>query len=133
MPIRTFDDGFYPASRARDVAIGNGAADNAVLLEINALQELVDAEARAGKLRLEVGITESNETAFTDAITGPIYREAFVGTDDSFESAYPGEERQVYIVRMERVIGYFTRLGYAVRREDQVSGAPSTFNWIIRW
>ena len=133
MTTRTFDDGFYPASRARDIAVGNGAADNTVLLEINALQVLIDAETRLQKLSVEVGISEGNATGFTDAITGPIYREAFVGTDASFESLFPGEERKIYQVRMERVIGYFTRLGYHVRRVDQTAGSPTTFNWIIRW
>ena len=133
MATRTFDDGFYPASRARDIASGNGAADNDVLLEINALQVLIDAAARSELLRLEVGISESNATPMTDATTGPIYREAAFGTDDSFESLFPGQQRKIFEVRMNRVIGYFTRLGYAVNRDDQVTGSPTTFNWVIRW
>ncbi len=133
MATRTFDDGFYPASRARDIAAGNGAADNDVLVEINQLQLLVDAAARAEKLSVEVGISESNATPMTDATTGPVYREAAFGTDDSFESLYPGQDRQIFITRMNRVIGYFTRLSYQVRREDQTSGSPTTFNWVIRW
>ncbi len=133
MATRTFDDGFYPASRARDIAAGNGAADNDVLVEINALQLLIDAAARAETLSLEVGITESNATAMTDAITGPIYREAAFGTDDSFESLFPGQSRKIFQTRMNRVIGYFTRLGYAVRRDDQTTGSPTTFNWSFEW
>ena len=133
MTTRTFDDGFYPASRARDIASGNGAADNDVLVEINALQLLIDAETRAEKLIVEVGISESNATPMTDAVTGPIYREAAFGTDDSFASLFPTEDRKIHQVRMRRVIGYFTRLGYSVRREDQTSGSPTTFNWVIRW
>ena len=133
MATRTFDDGFYPATRARDIAVGNGAADNDVLVEINALQVLVDAAARAESLSVEVGVSESNGTAMTDATTGPIYREAAFGTDDSFESLFPGQERSVFEARMNRIIGYFTRLGYAIRREDQTSSSPTTFNWIIRW
>jgi len=133
MATRTFDDGFYPAARARDIAVGNGAADNDVLVEINALQVLIDAAARAENLIVTVGVSESNATAFTDTATGPIYREAAFGTDDSFESLFPGQTRSVFEARMNRVIGYFTRLGYAVRREDQISASPTTFNWIIRW
>lgn len=133
MPLRTFDDGFYPADRARDIALGNGASDNAVLLEINALQVLIDAAARTGVLNVTVGVSEGNQTAFTDNTTGPIYREAFVGTDDSFAALYPNEDIRVYKIRMERVIGYFTRLGYAVRREDQQAASPTVFNWIIKW
>ncbi len=133
MATRTFDDGFYPATRARDIAVGNGAADNDVLLEINALQVLVDAAARAESLSVTVGISEANETPMTDATTGPAYREAAFGTDDSFESLFPGQERSVFEARMNRIIGYFTRLGYAIRREDQTSASPTTFNWILRW
>lgn len=133
MATRTFDDGFYPAARARDIAVGNGAADNDVLVEINNLQLLVDAAARAEALSVEVGIPESNATAMTDATTGPIYREAAFGTDDSFESLFPGQERSVFEARMNRVIGYFTRLGYSIRREDQTAASPTTFDWVIRW
>lgn len=133
MATRTFDDGFYPASRARDIAAGNGAADNDVLVEINSLQLLIDGAARAEALRVEVGVTESNATLMTDATTGPLYREAAFGTDDSFASLFPGQERSIYEVRMNRVIGYLTRLGYAVRREDQTAASPATFNWVIRW
>jgi len=133
MATRTFDDGFYPASRARDIAVGNGASDNDVLVEINSLQLLVDTAARGEDLRVEVGIPEANATGMTDATTGPIYREAAFGTDDSFESLFPGQQRSVYEARMNRVIGYLTRLGYAVRREDQTAASPTTFNWVIRW
>ena len=133
MATRTFDDGFYPASRARDIAIGNGASDNDVLVEINNIQLLVDAAARAEDLAVTIGISESNATPMTDATTGPIFREAAFGTDDSFESLFPGQARSVFEGRMNRVIGYLTRLGYAVRREDQISASPTTFNWVIRW
>ena len=133
MATRTFDDGFYPASRARDIAVGNGAADNDVLAEINSLQILIDAAARAEGLSVVVGISESNATAFTDATTGPIYREAAFGTDDSFESLFPGQSRSVFEARMNRVIGYFVRLGYAIRRQDQTSASPTTFDWVINW
>lgn len=133
MATRTFDDGFYPASRARDIAAGNGASDNDVMVEINNLQLAIDGAARGENLSIEVGISEANATGMTDATTGPIYREAAFGTDDSFESLYPGQERSIFVVRMNRVIGYFTRLGYSVRREDQTSGSPTTFNWVIRW
>jgi hypothetical protein len=133
MATRTFDDGFYPASRARDIAVGNGAADNDVLAEINSLQILIDAAARGEGLSVEVGVSESNATAFTDATTGPIYREAAFGTDGSFESLFPGQARSVFEARMNRVIGYFTRLGYAIRRQDQTSASPTTFDWVINW
>jgi hypothetical protein len=69
----------------------------------------------------------------TDATTGPIYREAAFGTDDSFESLFPGQGRSVFTTRMNRVIGYFTRLGYSIRRQDQTAASPTTFDWVIRW
>jgi hypothetical protein len=130
---RTFDDGFYPASRARDIAVGNGAADNDVLGEVNNLQLLIDGAARSEALSVDIGVSEANATAMTDATTGPIYREAAFGTDNSFESLYPGQSRSVYQARMNRVIGYLTRLGYSVQRVDQPSASPTTFNWVIRW
>jgi hypothetical protein len=133
MPTRTFDDGFYPAPRARDIAAGDGAANSEVLLEINSLQIAVDAAAKTGQLTIEVGISESNATGMTDAVTGPIFREAFVGTAESFASAYPSDNFQLRKVQMERVIGYFTRLGYSIKRVDQTTGSPATFNWVINW
>ena len=133
MPHRTFDDGFFSASRARDIAIGDGSSNNAVLLEINALQVLIDEAARGGNLSLEVGTGPGNATSFTDAITGPAYREAFVGTQESFDSLFPTLERLALLTQMERVIGYFTRLGYLITRVDQPSNVPTTFNWIIKW
>jgi hypothetical protein len=133
MATRTFDDGFYPASRARDIAVGNGASDNDVLVEINNLQLAIDGAARGENLIIAIGISESNATPMTDAVTGPTYREAAFGTDNSFEALFPGQTRSIYQARMNRVIGYLTRLGYAVRREDQTSASPTTFNWVIQW
>jgi hypothetical protein len=133
MATRSFDDGFYPASRARDIASGNGASDNDVLAEINQLQVLIDAAARGENLSIEVGVSNGNSTPFTDVTTGPIYREATFGTEASFDSLYPTLERRIFDVRMQRVVGYFTRLGYSIRRSDQTSSSPTTFNWIIKW
>jgi len=133
MATRTFDDGFYPASRARDIAVGNGASDNDVLVEINNIQLAIDGAARGENLIVTIGISESNATIMTDATTGPIYREAAFGTDNSFESLFAGQTRSIYQARMNRVIGYLTRLGYAVRREDQTAASPTTFNWVIQW
>lgn len=133
MPIRTFDDGFYPASRARDIAAGNGAANSIVLQEINALQVAIDSAAKAGKLRIEIGDTEGNSTVMTNVVSGDVFREAFAGTQDSFESAFPSESYFATRLQMDRVIGYFTRQGYQIKREDQLGNSPTTFNWIIRW
>lgn len=133
MPTRTFDDGFYPASRARDIAAGDGAPNSEVLVEINSLQVAVDSATKNSKLQVEIGISEGNATGMTDASTGPIFREAWIGTAQSFESAYPNDSYQLRKVQMERVIGYFTRLGYTINRVDQTTGSPATFNWVITW
>jgi len=132
MPHRTFDDGFYSASRARDIAAGNGAANSVVLLEINALQEAIDAEAKLGNLSLEAGIAQ---TVTTTMSTSEAFREAFLGqlSNEQFAIQFPGQEQQLLIVQMERVIGYFTRLGYSVKRRDIPSGIPPTFDWVIKW
>ncbi len=132
MATRTFDDGFYPASRARDIAVGNGASDNDVLVEINNIQLAIDGACRDEKLIVEIGIADANATPMTDATTGLVYREAAFGTDNSFEALYPGQSRSIFQARMNRVIGYLTRLGYAVRREDQTAASPSTFVTAMR-
>ena len=132
MPHRTFDDGFFSASRARDIAAGNGAANRTVLLEINDLQEAIDAEAKLGSLSLEVGVSQ---TVTTTMSTSEAFREAFLAqlTEEQFEIAFPGQEQQLLVVQMERVIGYFTRLGYSIKRRDNPSGIPPTFDWVIKW
>lgn len=132
MPHRNFDDGFVSASRARDIAAGNGAANSVVLEEINDLQTAIMDAAKAGSLSLDVGATQ---TVTTTMSTSEAFREAFLAllSDDQFESQFPGQEQQILVVQMERVIGYFTRLGYSVKRVDNTSFIPPTFDWVIKW
>ena len=127
MPIRNFDDGFVPASTARDIAVGGGGANLNVLLEINVIQQKVMEAAIDEELEVEV----EDCSIMTQSPTGEAYREAFAGTEESFEANFPTENRKVLITQMNRVIGYFTRQGYEIRREDDpISGLMV---WILRW
>jgi len=132
MPHRSFDDGFVSAARARDIAAGNGAANSVVLEEINALQTAIMDEAKLGSLSLEVGVSQ---TVTTTMSTSEAFREAFLAqlTEEQFATQFPGQEQQLLVVQMERVIGYFTRLGYSIKRRDNPSGIPPTFDWVIKW
>ena len=132
MPHRTFDDGFVSASRARDIAAGNGAANSTVLEEINDLQKAIMDEAKISGLSLQVGVSQTITTTMS---TSEAFREAFLAqlSDEQFETQFPGQEQQLLVVQMERVIGYFTRLGYSVKRKDNPSGTPPTFDWVIKW
>lgn len=132
MPHRTFDDGFVSASRARDIAAGNGAANSTVLEEINDLQKAIMDEAKVSGLSLQVGVSQTITTTMS---TSEAFREAFLAqlTNEQFETQFPGQEQQLLVVQMERVIGYFTRLGYSVKRKDNPSGIPPTFDWVIKW
>ena len=127
MPIRNFDDGFVPASTSRDIAVGGGGANLNVLLEINVIQQKVMEAAIAEKLEVEV----IDCSIMTQSPTGEVYREAFAGTEDSFNSAFPDDDIRVFKTQMNRVIGYFTRQGYQIRREDiPTSGL---MKWIVAW
>ena len=146
MPQRTFDDGFYHASRARDIAVGNGSANTNVLTEINILQESIDAAARAGKLNLdtEKGVDGTGTTPVVTVMTtiddygGSVpgassHYDAWFDLDQSIK-LQPDEESTLKRaqVEMDRVIAYFTRLGYSIRREQQDAGG-NVLRWIINW
>lgn len=145
MPIRTFDDGFFPASRARDIAAGNGSANSNVLTEINALQIAINDAAKDGKLSVEVGLGPDATVApgtvgsiMTDStLLGQAFNEAFTGTKESFDAFNTANgtdfERQLLLLEMERVIGYFTRLGYQINRRINPTLSPETFDWVIKW
>lgn len=133
MPQRTFDDGFYHASRARDIAAGNGSANTNVLTEINYLQENIDTQAKAQELQTEV----INATVMTmaDGYAGVGTSSHYDAWND-FDSAIklnPTEESTLRLasVEMERVIAYFTRLGYSIRREQD--GINNRIKWVVKW
>jgi hypothetical protein len=79
--------------------------------------------------KLEVEVIDCS--IMTQSPTGEVYREAFAGTEDSFTSAFPNDDIRVFKTQMNRVIGYFTRQGYQIRREDiPTSGL---MKWIVAW
>ncbi len=133
MPQRTFDDGFYHASRARDIAIGNGSANTNVLTEINTLQETIDTDAKAGDLITEVsGSTVMTIADNYNGVGTSSHYDAWndldqaIKLDPTKESALRRAQAE-----MDRVIAYFTRLGYAIQREQ--SGTANLIKWVIRW
>lgn len=133
MPQRTFDDGFYHASRARDIAAGNGAANTNVLTEINALQVDIDAACKARDLSVEVAGTTVMTTAddYAGAGTSSHY-DAWNNLDQAI-SSNPTEESAIRLaqIEMDRVIAYFTRLGYSIRREQD--GFLNVIKWVVKW
>ncbi len=133
MPQRTFDDGFYHASRARDIAIGNGSANTNVLTEINTLQETIDASAKAQDLTVEVGGTTVMTTAddYNGVGTSSHY-DAWNDLDQAIKLD-PTKESNLRRAQaeMDRVIAYFTRMGYSVVREQ--AGTANLIQWVIRW
>ena len=133
MPQRTFDDGFYHASRARDIAAGNGSANTNVLTEINSIQEDIDAAAKAKDLMVEVEGTTIMTTADDYAGVGTSsHYDAWNDLDQAIKSD-PANESALRLaqIEMDRVIAYFTRLGYSVKREQQ--GFGNLIKWVIRW
>ena len=139
MPQLTFDDGFYHASRARDIAVGNGSGNTTVLTEINTLQVLINAAAIAQELEITVGSstvppTPTTMTSFDDyngAGTSSHF-DAWNNLDLSIKSDPANEStlRRAQ-VEMDRVIAYFTRLGYSIKREQ--NGIANEINWKIKW
>ena len=133
MPQRTFDDGFYHASRARDIAVGNGSANTNVLTEINTIQVDIDAAAKAKDLQVEVDGTTVMTTADDYAGVGTSsHYDAWNDIDQAIKLDPANESalRRAQ-VEMERVIGYFTRMGYNIKREQ--AGLGNTIKWVIRW
>ena len=136
----TFDDGFYHADRARDVALGNSAGvGNNVLTEINALQVAVDEAARKELLVMDSddeGLTGS--TVMTGSPTSPsdsVYNKVWTDYQGALrDAATPADESEVMRakIEMDRVIAYFSRRGYVVTR-DESSSVSGAIKWIIKW
>lgn len=147
MPQYTFDDGFYHASKARDIAVGAGSpgagGNTKVLEEINVLQLAVDAAARIGEMSVMVGYpTGVSPMTTQDDYTG-------AGSDSHYDAwadlhaaekanpAFVGTLRRAAI-EMDRVIGYFTRLGYSIERvrggtSPPTVGTENRIQWYIKW
>lgn len=114
-------DGFYGASRARMIALGQSAGANDILVEINQLQLLVDAAASTGNL--DVSISTSLMTS------GPNAADYFDAWNDPYNNDAGADKLRR--LAMNHVINYFTRLGYSVRRLRV--GTTSAFGWLIEW
>lgn len=133
MPQRTFDDGFYHASRARDIAVGNGSGNTNALTEINFLQVDIDTQAKAGDLQTEVtGVTVMTTADNYDGVGTSSHYDAWADLSGRIKAA-PTKESELRraAIEMERVIAYFTRLGYTIRREQD--GTNNILKWAIRW
>ena len=126
----TFDDGFYHADRARDIAIGNGAGGGNVLTEINALQVAVDENTKNGLL-----VLDSDDAALTTVMTTEeIYYTVWSDYQDALRHAADAQEESEIMsakVEMDRVIAYFSRRGYSISRDR--SGTANRIKWIIKW
>ncbi len=145
MPNLTFNDGFYHASRARDIAVGNGAANNNVLFEINALQIAVDDAARQGELAVSVGVVGGefgSVMTIADSYIGAGSSSHYDAWVDiiSAQKLNPAETSTLRraAVEMDRVIAYFTRLGYSIERErggttPSTPGTDDRIQWKITW
>ncbi len=145
MPQYTFDDGFYHASRARDIAVGNGSGNTNVLNEINALQVAVNEEALNGKMEVSVGEAGGE---FGSVMT---LQDDYVGsgTDSHYDAwtniynasqQYPDDAGTLRraAIEMDRVIAYFTRLGYSINRVrggtvGNTVGTDDRIQWIVKW
>lgn len=131
MPNLTFEDGFYHADRARDIAVGDGSANTDVLKEINALQEAVDAAAKAGLLILDSEDAGVVSTMTTDEI----YYTVWSDKNDALKNAADAAEESAIMaadIEMNRVIAYFVRRGYYIMRA-RWSTMANRIKWVIRW
>lgn len=115
-----YQDGFYDAKTAREMAIGTRATQsNIVLPEINFLQVAVDNAAGTGNLE----VTVANSTTMTQ---GLVYYETW----NNFQN-FQDDAHFVANTRMNAVINYFSRLGYIIKRERE--GVADRMQWKIRW
>jgi len=133
MPQLTFDDGFYHASRARDIAAGNGAANTNVLTEINFIQVAINNASLANGLGTEVvnATTMTTEDNYS-GVGSSSHFDAFNDLDSAIK-LNPTLESNIRLaaLEMERVIAYFTRLGYSIKRERD--GVANRIKWVLKW
>lgn len=124
---------FYSAQDARQVAVGRRSGMNYVLAEVNILQLAIDAAAASGKVEVEV----------TDATTVDLNGVEITGTpmtidtDGTFYEAWSDnskfQESKHVVAReaMDTITGYFTRLGYSIRRYR--NGTDNKLKWVLKW
>lgn len=113
------DTGFISASQARDIAVGGFSASSDVLSEIQAIQTAIMTAAAAGGL----SATVSASTTITNS------SDYFFAWNDP--NNHNTSTDRLYRVRMDKVIAYFTRLGFNIKRTRV--GTTNTFQWDITW
>lgn len=124
---------FYDAQTARQVAVGRRSGMNLVLAEVNLLQIAIDSAAASGAVEVEVTGT-STVSLNGVVITGTPMT---LDTGNSFYDAWTDpakfQDSQHVVAReaMDTVVGYFTRLGYSLRRYRD--GTTNKFKWVARW
>ncbi len=132
MPQYTFTE-FYHASKARDIALGNASGNTNVLTEINAIQ--IEIDTRASGQNLDAEIINSTVMTMEDNYVGAgtsSHYDAWSDLDSAIK-LNPAEESTLRRaqIEMDRVIGYFTRLGYSIKRERD--GVANRITWKIKW
>lgn len=110
---------FYDATTARNIAVGGAAPMGLVLTEINYIKANIDTTTAAAGLTLTV----VNVTAMTQ---GTVYYEAWVDP-----AVYTTDAHKLARLRMEQVIAYFARLGYAISRDRD--GSNNRIKWTVKW
>ena len=138
-------DGFYDASRARQIAMGQASGNNVVLAEINALQTAINTAASGGALEY---VTAGDTTMTNSTVVSTSTTTCTVGTttttttvnvlssEDYFNAwndpyTYDTSISRIARENMNYVISYFSKLGYAVSRNRD--GITNHFNWTIKW
>ena len=112
-------DGFYDASRARQIAMGQSAGNSDVLNEINALQSAIDTAAAGSNLEaIIVGTTTMTASA-----------SFFASWNDPFNNETSTDK--LNRAKMDAVVNYFSRLGYTIKRSRV--GVTDAFQWTITW
>ena len=124
MPINF--DGFYDAGTARNISAGNAGGNGDVLAEINTLQVQVNTDALAGNLQINPQ-TSPDVSGITGVFgADPVFFDAWNEPNANDEDIH-----RIAREKMDRVIRYFTRIGYTIKRVRD--GVTSTFKWQILW
>jgi hypothetical protein len=124
---------FFDAQTARSIAMGQAAGSNDILAEVNILQLAVDAAATAGTTQMDFHTTTTvtlNGTTITGSPmtidSGTVYYNGWTDPATYYQSQYV-----LARAKMDVVVGYFSRLGYSIRRYRD--GTANNFYWSIMW
>ena len=123
--------GFYDASTARHIAVGQQSGNLRILPEINTIKVRIDAAAGGGALQVLVGESQGDTVAMAayDNYQGPntsSHYDAFSDPNSFVDDIHVRARAE-----MDQVIAYFTRLGYTIKRERD--GTNNRFDWLIKW